>query len=673
MAASASGSPRFVVGHGLVLRETGLDIVGGARLARIGTRQQPDVTLAMLLMLRDGVPAARVAEELGLPPEAVRDRMDSLATSGAVSFEAAPGDRYPTQMVRFFERTVGVGTARAALRRLEQATVLLATRVVPVSSLARLLVAAGVGTVMTDLAPGGVHPDLVVTDARDSPDDRPTLLISVEEGGIVVGPLCHISGGSCAACAEPLGESPVAAEGKQEPALAPSVGAATALTAAEVVRHLSGTGRCRTAGTALRVGDAGGQQRSTRVTRAASCRRCGPLVTSAPAAVETAYRQLQQDDVPLRQNWARPLRAVSQPQAHSTLQLPTLREPARGEGVARTVFDSLAATLCSVPAVGVRPVPSIAGASFLNVFALDALAGDGLARTSYLDRRAGRWVALPNVPAALVGDGQLVLVVSATLNRAENLFGARARITVQQDAGFLLARAVMTLRQTAGRADWRSDDLAIASALWQTLALDAERDVVVGIVRSRPLDEGLLTGQAPARRQSARDDRDGTSGIGLLLRALADSARSAVAPAPITYVYARHIDDLAPGLYLFTDGLLQTTDVSTGGLEHELAERALDPTAMVVLGHDLADELSLMATADQDSVGLAHLVVEQAAAGAHLVDVLERHAVPAVLAGDLDSVALAPDGRGWRTSFRSFVSVFIDSSTAAPATSVVEW
>src|ERR1044072_4582401 len=112
---------RFGDGFGFRPHADGLDVLGGRRTARLKGAQRGDLTLRVAGLIRSGRAVAEIAELLQVSTADVQARVAALGRVGAVTdLDLPPG---PAQMVRFYERTLGVDAAAAAVRRLAVATV----------------------------------------------------------------------------------------------------------------------------------------------------------------------------------------------------------------------------------------------------------------------------------------------------------------------------------------------------------------------------------------------------------------------------------------------------------------------------------------------------------------------------------------------------------------------
>jgi hypothetical protein len=630
-----TGGLRYVEGIGLRPHGGGLDVVGGGRTARLkGSPRRTATTLRIVELIRAGAAPPEIAERLGEPVEAVRARVASLGRVGALTEVPAPPPDAPPQLARFLERTLGPEHAAVALDRLARATVHVAGDGELAGAVAELLHGCGVRTV--DAATAGAQPPaLVVACGPPVPRTSPTLLLSATADAVVVGPLCQVPGGRCAACL------PGWAAGRADP-VARRVGAAYAV--AEAVRYLARTGYCRTAGGVTRVGAGGRDMGYEPVARDPACPYCGLSGAALPGVAAAAYRSLQSVDVPLRPNWEYPLAPLDSSDADSTIKVlpvPGGRADFRDRPDADRAIGIVTRVLATGPRAASGRVPSVGGANLLNVFLCGAT-GAGL-RLYSLDRRRG---TLRPVPVAgpqlrpLAPAGPLTVVVAATLSRAENLFGSRAGLTIHQDTGFAMAALGRAVAAGGLRAVPRRAPGGLPDRLVHALGLDPARDAVTAILEVVPDPRAGRT-----TRSAGQSDRD------------AVAAAVAAGRADGTAVYVRDRD----GLFEVTPDGWRAAPTPYHELDTALADRGLDPAVLVVFAGDLRQALAAYGA---DAAGT--LANEHAQAAQRVSAVARRRGLDALILADLPSTALAPDGRGWRTGYRSFAAVALGAAGTLP-------
>jgi hypothetical protein len=650
-AAGQDRALRYVEGFGLRPRAAGLDVVGGKRTVRLKGADVSAATLRVVDLLRAGHPLDSVAERLDLPVDAVRARIAPLVCLGVLTYATEPHVNAPAQMVRFFERTIGVDAAAIALDRLARATVQIDADEQVRRMMGERLRACGVGT----LAGTADLPWLVICCDPVPPSvlcaasagDVPTLYVALGPNQARVGPLCDVPGGRCRRCLDMPGQpSP---EGVADPV---SVRLGVALAVSETVLFLSGTGYCRTSGGAVWISEHGRQQGFQPLVRDPGCAWCGlPGVSLADTSIH-GYRSLQAADVPLKPNWSRPIQPVEVPDADSTIRV--LAMPA-GQPATRNRLEHGGAldVVCAVFAPRSRHrLPSVGGARLLNVFVCGATEDTSVA--CYLDRRSGSIRPFPAHGLArgnLVSADHLSVVVSATLSRAENLFGARANLTIYQDTGFALS-VLETALADNGFASLRRRALAgQADEFVRVLGLQPGRDIVTAVVDVQPARHA---GGAHPRRCAAR--RSPVAYPSLRREDLDVVLGSVTGDDVEALVRCYRVDGMPDGLFRVTResvgvGLDRASETSVD-VDAALDERGMDLAALVVFTTDIGHALG-----SRDALGIDAYVIDQACSAARVHHAARDRGLDAVLFADLPSTAVAPDARGWRSAYRSFAAV----------------
>jgi hypothetical protein len=638
---------RYVEGLGMRPRAGGLEVIGGKQTIRLRS-PDPAATLRTVELLRAGHPPDDVAVRLGLPVDTVRGQVASLARLGVLTDAAPPPGK--RQLVRYLERTLGAETAAGALDRLARATVHIDGDAPARRLITDQLEACGVATTES----GG---SLAISCRPPSPTAspggaaaRPTLFVTMDGDSALVGPLCDVPGGRCHHCLRLPGR-PSALTGVDSTATRVAV----ALAVGEAVRYLAGTGYCRTSAGAIRVRGDCRDQSFEPVARDARCRWCGWPELDLTGDAVAAYRSFQAADVPLKQNWSAPLLPVRAPHADGTITFHPL--PAAG-----TAHDRALGIVAGV--LGARGrrrrdrVPSIGGARFLNVFAA-GLTEDG-ASCHYLDQHR---VSIRPLPAAglaqacLLRTGRLTVIVSAALSRAEYLFGQRAYLTAYQDTGFAVGAMWTALAASGFRPEVRPAPAGLPGGLTRALGLDPERDLVTAIVevpdrRRAPARAGTVR---PSGRPARRADLDA------VLAPLAGGGAD-------VYVRCYRVAGVDDGLHLLAPGGagLRRVTLAPEAIDAALTGRGLDCGAVAVFTTHIGRAL-----AERGATGINACVVEQSQSAQRAYQVARERGLDAAILADLPSTALAPDGRGWRTAYRSFAAVAL----AAPGAggSVVCW
>ncbi|TDP92906.1 hypothetical protein [Labedaea rhizosphaerae] len=626
---------RFVEGFGFLPHADGLDVLGGRRTARLKGVQRGELTLRVAGLIRSGHAVAEIATVLGVSTEDVEARVAALRRVGAVTdLDVPPG---PAQMVRFFERTLGVDAAASAVLRLAQATVRLVGEVGLCAALADQFARAGVQVVTDDAGPE--PPTLVISCGRSRPEtDRPTLLLDRDGAEFVVGPLCNVPGGRCTHCA-PVSSGPAG----DEPLLERF---AVAQTVAEAVRFLARTGHCRTSTGALRIGERGRAMRFEPVVRDATCSHCGlgaglgtGLGTGLTSEQARAYEAFQGADLPLKGNWSYPITPIHLPRADSTVKVvpmplddAILRDRPDLQQLLATVTKALAAKS------GRAAVPSIGGCRLLTVF-VGGITEHG-PFLHLIDRRNGVPRPLPTTgltEGSVLSADRLTVIVSATLSRAENLFGAKAKLAIYQDTGFLTGTLRAALAATGVRAERRPTPVAPPGDLRGLLGLDPTRDVLTAVLDVH----GTPAAAAPVRRrQAAQVHRDDLAAV--------------VAGCSEVFVRSYRVAGLDAGLYSVRDNELRPIPAPAAELDVALADRGLAPAALVVTSTDLGDAL-----VTHGRSGIATTIVEHAETAVRIRRAAADRGLDALLCADLPTTAVAPDDRGWRTAHRTFAAVAI--------------
>jgi hypothetical protein len=231
------------------------------------------------------------------------------------------------------------------------------------------------------------------------------------------------------------------------------------------------------------------------------------------------------------------------------------------------------------------------------------------------------------------------VIVAASVGRAEKHFGRKAELTVHQDTGF----AVAELRRSLARKGFGivTRD-GVPAELLTGLGLYPERDVVTAVLE--------IVEDAPVRRGAPRQ----TTGVDMLTDLLAEAG----VPG---YVRCRGVDGIADGLHRIGARFTPVT-ADLDRLDTALRLRGMTPDALAVFGMDLAR---------WQPIGLA--VCAQAEAAYRVHRAARERGQPSVLLTDLPSTALDPDGRGWRTTWRSFAAVALGGELPSPDTEAVTW
>jgi hypothetical protein len=265
---------------------------------------------------------------------------------------------------------------------------------------------------------------------------------------------------------------------------------------------------------------------------------------------------------------------------------------------------AVAAVFGALPAARRSRIPAVGGAILLNAYAVGS--GEDGTFCRHLDPRLRRTTPLPVAAAAagpLTRPGRLTVVVVARRSRAEALFGPRAAIVLRQNTGFLLG-ALDALEPTP------RDGTEVPDAFARAIGLDRDRDVVTVIV-----DLPLRTAALPRRR-----------------------------PTPATSVRGADLSAIA--------AVVKDSDVemSVAGPEI-LGERDIRASAVLLVHSD---------------VRTSDIVAAQCRAAERIRRAARARGLDAILLADLPSTAAAPDGRGWRTTHRSFAAVALAPSGALP-------
>ncbi|MFD1082716.1 hypothetical protein [Micromonospora andamanensis] len=655
-------NPRYVEGLGLRPHAAGIDVVGGPATLRLKRPTRQAEILGVVDLIRSGHSLDEAAVILGQPVEAIDAWVAPLVRTGVLTHAAPTNTGASRQMVRYLERTLGVQAAATALHRLAEATVCLHGDAGFRRAMAALLKDCGV-TTLDDLPPDVSGRVLLVRGGPTPPDDGvgsvvPTLFVTPTSNGMLVGPLCNVPGGRCSHCCRPCRAGDIESSAGVSDAASFEVGLAVA--AGEVVRWLAGMGYCRTSGGAIEVRGGGTDQTFKAIFRDPTCTQCG-IPDGLPADAVGAYQTLQTVDVPVKENWSPPLRAVQASSANSTINVYsvpslTLRIPERtgAFGVVTDVFAPL-----SVARSGWL---SVAGADLLNVFLCHR--DDSGAYAAYLlDRRRGMVRPIPTatLPQRFpLPDGRLTVIVAATLNRAEMIFGSRAFLTVHQDTGYALG----TLRSAlAGHGfSVRSRlERSLPGDVMHAFGLDPGRDRVTAVV-DVPLRPDLPVPRPSRRARRTRRAVDLADLAAMLATGTGDGGE--------VLVRWRGTGGIDAECYRWSDGRLDAARLAGTEVDDALRERGLDLDAFVVFTTDIGRTL-----AEQGRAGIDTCVMAQARAAQELHRTARERGFDAMVFADLPSTALVPDGRGWRSAYRSFAAVGIAApgSLGDAAGSAVLW
>lgn len=685
-------SLRYVEGVGLRPYDTGLDVVGGKRTVRLKGQDKSTTTLRLVHLLRKGHSLGDAAAQLDLPIDTVEARVALLVRLGVLTDAADRAVGAPPQIVRFLERTLGVDAAAAALDRLARSTVYVGGDGHVRRTMAEQLRDCGVGTIgdlaemidhVGETAAGTTESPVLVIDFRSSaPDspggaprvDMPTLLVTAGPVDAVVGPLSNTPGGRCRNCQDMSG---LLSSGIADPT---SGQVAIAIAVAEAVRFLSGTGYCRTTGGAIRIHGRGKSQSFVPIARDAHCAWCGFDDVTLPVDSIQAYESFQVADVPLKPNWTRPLIPVDVP-ANASIRV--LELPAREFDEDRLRRSGAFKVIADVFAPGSEHrrghMPSVGGARLLNVFVGGVTEGKEF--VYHLDWPGGAIHALPEdellaneqARTSLFVAGHLTVVITATFGRAEFLLGSSANLTIYQDTGFAIGALHTALADNGLGLPRRSVPAVQPDEMMRLLGLAPGRDVVTAMltIPVGPSPEGDLPSPPRSRRGGGRRPR--VPGSPMSQGDL--DAVAAVAPADLeTYVQCRRMAELDDGLHQVTSGLagpgLRGVPIACAAIQEALGDRGMDPDALVLFTTNIGRAL-----AEQGAAGIVASVIDQAQAAYRVHHTARKRGLDAVLIADLPSTALAPDGRCWRTAYRSFAAVAIAPRGALGDTgeSAVRW
>ncbi|MFC7548667.1 hypothetical protein [Plantactinospora sp. GCM10030261] len=633
---------RYVDGLGLRAHAAGLDVIGGPVTVRLSRPPALAETLAVVELIRGGHSLDEAAAILDQPAETIEGWVAPLVRLGVLTLAASPNTAAPRQMARYLERTLGVRAAATALHRLATATICLRGDLGFRRAMGGLLRDCGIATV-GDLPPEPTGDVMLVHGSATPPQNDtagtvPTLFVTPTADGMRVGPLCNVPGGRCSHCCRPSTDdsrSPAAVNDT------PSFGVGLAVAAGEVVRWLAGTGYCRTSGGAVDVKGGGSDQTFTAVLRDPACVHCGIRETLSPDAVQT-YQSLQTTDVPLKANWSRPIRALRASTANSTITVYPV-PPLDVRPPERTGAFGVVADLFAPRSTAHNPLLSVAGANLLNVF-LCHRDGNG-AHAYLLDRRRG---AVRPIPAATLAqrlpspDGHLTVIVAATLNRAEALFGSRAFLTVRQDTGYALG-ALRTVLARKGFSLRARPERSLPTDVLHQLGLDPSRDVVTMVV-DVPLRQDLPK-PLPHRRVRRTRRAVRRADLAAMLAARAGHGGEVV----IRWRGSREAEHRT---YRWADGRLDPIRLTGTDVDAALRERELDPDALVVFTTDIGRAL---AETGPDSIDACAMAQAQSAQELH--QAARERGYDAMVFADLQSTALVPDGKGWRSGYRSFAAV----------------
>jgi len=669
---------RYVEGYGLRPHADGLDVVGGRRTARLKVKdpRKQALTLRLVELLRSGHSLEEAAARLQVPIETARARTAPLIRLKVLTY-AEPPAASPPQMARFLERTLGIEAAAAALDRLAASTVLLDGDDHTCELMAGQLRHCGVGTVANPAAGMPVADDAGApvlwircgpspSRAEEAESDRPMLFVTLGPDAALVGPLCDVPGGLCRHCVD-------------LPEVGPATGAAdvvsaqagAAIAVGEAVRLLSGTGYCRTSGGVLRVRNRGREQSFERLVRDAGCPRCGlPGVTDG-ASIQ-AYRTFQAADVPLKQNWSRPLGPLEPLRTvDSTIKMvPWPDDETRaldGPGL-DDALTLIAKVFAPAPVDRRKPIPSVGGTGVLNVFVCGT-SGDRVL-LNYLDRRHGVVRALPGDELAghgLALAGQLTVVVAATLSRAETVFGSKSNLTIHQDTGYALGVLGTALAESGFDLVRRPGPTDLPEEVMRALSLSPGRDAITTIldVPAGPRPGG---GRSPIRTRRPRPVTD-------VRREHLETVLAAAAHDDVgAFVRCVQVEGVDDGLYEVArrpaGAELRRVSADPGALDAALADRGIVPAALILFGSDIGPALT-----ENGGAGIGTRVIDQARSAQLVRDAADRLGLDAVHLSDLPSTALAPDGRGRPTRHRSFAAVAIGpcDSLAGADQQAVRW
>jgi hypothetical protein len=386
-------------------------------------------------------------------------------------------------------------------------------------------------------------------------------------------------------------------------------------------------------------------------------------VTAAQAV--DAYRALQTTDVPLKTAWSRPVGPVEVPRTDCTInfRLPPEHEPG---GPGRSGWANALQVVADVFAPRSRSrrprVPSLGGTRLLNVFVGGA--PDGEPVLHYVD---GLRRSIRPLPARRLADSgvlsaeRMTVIVTAVLSAAESLFGGKGRLVVHQDTGFALGVLRTALARHGFGSTWRPAAAGLTEEISPVLGIDARRDIVTAVV-DVVVEWAPEADRPPARgpvRRRARGTVDPADLAAVLAAVSPDGRPPASDSAVETFVRCYRTCGIDSGLYRLTERPeepeLSRVQTTVAGLDAELSDRRLEPAALILFTTDLGRVLTR-----PDPSGITEHVVAHGEAAQQLEAGARARGLDALLLTDLRSTALAPDGRDWRTAYRSFAAVALD-------------